>query len=239
MATLGQRIAELWATVGEHYVAVEHDGVAGETEGFLAGDINQITYVLPNSFLAVIIESGRKPHGRPITKRTEAGIKMIEPRVHKLDGDCQATQQVAEPLVRAYVRTKTIAAEQHIAAKERVTLTFENKFLRQSDNFVIVPGKPLFEVRRFALAFAMPKPAAYESVSNHQASVGGENHVWQAALWFNRFDATVKRLQCVAQPPPLLRGQVSVRLGRSVHPRINLIFDSVVIRRAEEQMTHV
>jgi hypothetical protein len=116
MAEVGQRGAKFCTTVGQHYVAAAHDGVAREPQSFLAGDFKQFADMLANDLLAITIEGTGEPHGAAVTKRTEAGIKLIEPRVHKLNGERQAIQEIADPLMRANVGSKTIAADQHVAA---------------------------------------------------------------------------------------------------------------------------
>ena len=95
----GQRGAKFCATIGEHYVAAAHDSVAREAQGFLARDFKQFADMLADDFLAVIIEGTGEPHCAAITKWTEAGIKMIEPRVDQLDGYHQAFQEFTEPLM--------------------------------------------------------------------------------------------------------------------------------------------
>ena len=194
IAEVGQCGAKFCATIGQHYVALAYNGVAREAQGIFAGDFKQFADMLANDFLAVTIKGTGEPHGAAISKRTEAGIKMIEPRVHKLNGERQAIQEIADPLMRANVGSKTIAAEQHIAAKVRVAFALKNKVLWQSHNFVIVVGKPAFKVGRFALPFLMSKSATDEPGSHNQAGIGRENHVGQARLWFYRFDATPERL---------------------------------------------
>src|SRR5215510_13163442 len=99
--------------------------------------------MLANGLLAISIKGGRVPDGSAIRRRerAKAGVQMIKACVHEFDGNHQAFQEIAEPLMRLYIGTKTIAAEKHIPGKERITLAFEDECFWQAHHFKIMFAK--------------------------------------------------------------------------------------------------
>jgi hypothetical protein len=176
------------AIIRQHYVATAC-GVARDAS-VLAGDFWQLADMVANDVPAVTIEGTGEPRRAAISKWT-AGIKMIEPRGHKLNESARhseiPTHWCERMSDRNDSRRTTIAAEARRLRPQRLVLW-------QSHNFVIVFGKPSFKVSRFALALLMSKSATDEPGSHNQTGVRREDHVGQARLWFYRFDATGERL---------------------------------------------
>ncbi len=85
VAALSQRGGEFRRAFGQNNVVLEHNRVAGKTNRFFRGNIDQVSYMLADCPLAVFIECSRKPDGRAIGQRAKTGIEMLKARIDKFD----------------------------------------------------------------------------------------------------------------------------------------------------------
>src|SRR5438874_1644841 len=140
--------------------------------------------------------------------------------------------------MRANIRTETVATEQNITTEQRVPFSFENQSLGQTHEFVTVLCEPLFELFLFNLPFLETKVAPDELLPDNQARIGRENHVRHFFARRDQLDLTAQRLKRLAELLPLsLRHRRQGILG-AVHPRIDLVFNAVVVRRTEQYLSH-
>src|ERR1035441_3791545 len=140
--------------------------------------------------------------------------------------------------MRADVGAETVAAEQHLAAEQRIPFPFKQQPLRQAHHFVFVVEKPLLEMLLLAPALAEAKVTADELMAGHKAGVGREYHVRQLRLRRDEADLAAERLQRVMQGAPLRTSDHRLRLVGAIHPGVDFILDAVMVGRAQQQLAH-
>src|SRR5438045_666649 len=91
---------------------------------------------------------------------------------------------------------------------------------------------------RFAGPLFMPKIAGDELLPDCEASVGREHHVRQIWLRRDEFNFAIQFGKDSVQTAPLFLGQGRFRPSGSTHPRVDLVLDAVVIRRAKKKLAH-
>src|SRR5258706_2325736 len=193
---------------------------------------------MPDRPLTVLIECARIPNRAAVRQWTKASVEVIKSIFNQLDRDNETAQPLADDLVRPYIRAGSIAAKQDVSTEQRIPLPLKQKSLRQTHGFVMMIGEPFFEMLFLTSPLLEPKITANELVSNHQAGVCGEHHVGQFLLRRDHFDFAAERLELVMKSLPLGASQLRQRILSAVHPRIDLVFDAEIIRRAKEQLGH-
>src|SRR6266480_6511820 len=191
-----------------------------------------------NGALAVSIERLRKPDRAAIRQRAEASVEMIKALVHQFDRNHEVVQQLGQEQMRLDVRAKPVTAKQNVTAKETVALAFKNELGRQLHYFEPVLGKPTLEMTFFAPPFLVTEAAENESLADHQPCVRGKHQIRQTRLGRQQIDLATERSERVAQRLPLNTRQPWFCIPRPAHPGIDLVFNAVVIRRAEQQPAH-
>jgi len=91
---------------------------------------------------------------------------------------------------------------------------------------------PTRKVRRFAGAFFMPEIAGNKLPANGESGVSSENHVGKLRLRRNQIDVAFQLRQGGVQVRPLFFRQRSFSASFAAHPRIDLVLDAVMVRRA-------
>ena len=140
--------------------------------------------------------------------------------------------------MRAHVGAKLVAAKKRVAGKERIAFALEELVGRQPDDFVAVLLHPLREVGRFGGSFLVPKITRDKFLADSQPGIGGEDHVRKFRPGRDEMDVAAEAEQFRLEPAPLLLDKRGVGAPSTTHPRVNLVFDTVIIRRAEEQFSH-
>jgi len=93
-------------------------------------------------------------------------------------------------------------------------------------------------MRRFATALFVAEIAWNEFTTNREPGVRRENHVGKFWLRRNQMDTAIQFRERRVQFFPLLLGERCLRASGATHPGIYLVFDSVKVRRAKEQLAH-
>ena len=93
-------------------------------------------------------------------------------------------------------------------------------------------------MRRFAGALFVSKVAWDKLFTNRESGVSRENHVRQLWLRRDEFNSAIQFGKGRVQAAPLLLRDRRFRPARSAHPRIDLVLDAVVIRRAKKEFAH-
>src|SRR5438552_1974367 len=143
-------------------------------------------------------------------------------------------QTCALPIFRA----EPVTAKQNLTAKEPIAFAFKNELGWQLHHFEPVLGKPTLEMAFFAPPFLVAEAAENESPADHQPCVRGKHQVRQTRLGRQQIDLATERSERVAQRLPLDTCEPWFCIPRPAHPRIDLVFNAVVIRRAEQQPAH-
>ena len=183
---------ELGRAFGQNDIAVDHDGVTGKVRRFFRCDVDQISHVLSDCALPVLVERIWKPKRPAIRQRTKASIKMVKTRINQFHRDGKTTKHFCYGTMRLNVGTKFVTAKKHVAAKERVAFAFEVKFLRQPIDFVAVLLHPFGKKRLFSGAFFVAEITGDEFAANRQPGVGGEDHIGQSWLWRNQMNLAIQ-----------------------------------------------
>ena len=71
-------------------------------------------------------------------------------------------------------------------------------------------------------------------LADGEPGVGSEYHVGQFRLWRHQLDLRLEGGERFVQPLPLRFRQIGFGTTRATHPRIDLVLDAVVIRRAQK-----
>src|SRR5947209_762136 len=95
-------------------------------------------------------------------------------------------------------------------------------------------SKPGIEMRRLAGADLVAEARAEKTLTEHHTGIGGEDQVRQARLRRHPFDLYTQSDQCLIQLLPLSPGSFRGAAAFPRHPRIDLVFDPVIIRRAHQ-----
>src|SRR5262249_7544521 len=140
----------------------------------------------------------------------------------------------SQELMPGHVAAKAIAGKQDRPAEEGVAGALEIHVLRQLLDCEAVLGEPGFVERAFASTDVMPKARAEKLLPEPQARIGGEYEVRQPRPRLHQLHLHPQRAQRPVQMPPLPMRLLRMRPARSAHPRIDLVLDPVVIRRAHE-----
>ena len=191
-----------------------------------------------NSVLAVFIEGRRKPNDRAIRKRTETSVEMVEPWIDKFDRDDKTAEHFRDRAMRFDVGAKFVTAKERIAAEKRVTFAFEVVVLRQPRDLIAAFFHPTGEMWPFARAFRVPKIARDESFADNETCVRGKDHVRKSGLGRDKIDFALEVGQGCMQTAPLLLRARRFRAAGATHPRIDLVFNAIVIRRTKQQLPH-
>src|SRR6266404_4959704 len=194
--------------------------------------------MMANCPLRILVEGRRIPNGIPFGERTETSVQMIVAVLNQLDREDQAVQELCELVVRADIRAETIAAEENVAAEQRVAFALEEEISRQTHHLVTSLGEPLFEVFFLAAAFGKTKIAADEFFIGDQSGVGSEDHIRQPGLRGDQLDLASKGFQGFSKPQPLSLCQSRQHVTGTIHPWINFVFDAVKVRRAKKELAH-
>src|SRR4029450_5222690 len=97
---------------------------------------------------------------------------------------------------------------------------------------------PARKMRRFTGAFLVSEIARNESATGGEARGGCENHVGNVWLRRNQIDLAIQFRERGVQFFPLLLGEGRLRATGTAHPGIDLVFDSVIVRRTKQQLGH-
>src|SRR2546421_6676682 len=117
VATVVQRLNEVWRAFRQNDIAFEDDGVTGEMRCFFFHDVDQVGDVLPDRALAVFIEGLRKPECAAVRQRTETGIEVVKTRIDQFHGNDEAGKNIRNRAVRLDVGAKLVAAKERVTAK--------------------------------------------------------------------------------------------------------------------------
>ena len=71
-------------------------------------------------------------------------------------------------------------------------------------------------------------------LADGEPGVGSEYHVGQFRLWRHQLDLRLEGGERFVQSLPLRFRQIGFGATRATHPRIDLVLDAVVIRRAQK-----
>src|SRR4029450_1907303 len=97
---------------------------------------------------------------------------------------------------------------------------------------------PARKMRRFTGGFLVSEIARNESASDGQPRVGCENQGGKVWLRRNQIDLAIQFRERGVQFFPLLLGEGRLRATGTAHPGIDLVFDSVIVRRTKQQLAH-
>ena len=148
--------------------------------------------MLADCALAVLVEGHRKPKSPAVGQRTKTGIQVIKARINQFHRDHQAAEHVCDGAMRLNVGPKFVAAEEHVAAKERIAFAFEIKIFREPTHFVAALLHPFYEERLFTGALCVPEIAGDKFAANSQSGVGGENHIRKSRLRRNQMHLAIQ-----------------------------------------------
>jgi hypothetical protein len=140
--------------------------------------------------------------------------------------------------MRLNIGAKFVAAKKGIAAKESVAFALEIKIFRQPIDFVTALFHPLRKERLLACPLLMAKIAGNEFTANRQPRIGREDHVGKSGLGRNQMDLAIQVRESGMQLFPLPLSQGRLGAAGAAHPGINLVLDTVVIRRTQKQLAH-
>src|SRR5215831_12082954 len=93
-------------------------------------------------------------------------------------------------------------------------------------------------MRRFTGPFLVPEITGNEFAADGESSVGGENHVRKSPVRCDQMNLAIQFRKCRVQFLPLLLRKHSFRATCAAHPRIDLVFDPVIVRWTEKQLAH-
>src|SRR5262245_46633059 len=127
-----------------------------------------------------------------------------------------------------------ITSKQRVATKQRIAGPFEMHVIAGLADFEPRGCEPLLVVRHFSLALWMSKASHDGDVLVNERRVGREHHVRQAGLRRQKLDRGSRFFQQLLERRPLLAGSLPIALPLPVHPRIDFVLNSIVIRRAHE-----
>src|SRR4029077_14728264 len=136
IAPLLQRGDELRRALRQNNVAIEHDGVTAKVDRFFRFDIDQVSHMLADRPLAVIVECWGKPDRAAIGQRAETSIEMIKAGIDQFDRDDESAEPVSNGAMRLYIGAEFVTAEQPVPSEKRISFTFEIKILWQPNHFV-------------------------------------------------------------------------------------------------------
>ena len=136
------------------------------------------------------------------------------------------------------IGAKLVAAKKHVVAEERITLAFEVEIIGQPADFIAMFFHPFRKMRCFACALLVAEIARNEFAANREPGVGRENHVGKFSLRRDQMDLAIQFGKSGVQVFPLFLRKCCFRAAGATHPRIDLVFDSVKVRRTKEQLAH-
>src|SRR5205809_1991122 len=125
--------------------------------------------MLADCALAIFVEGKRKPKRAAVWQRAKTGIQVIKARINQFDRDHQAAEHVCYGPMRLNVRSKFVAAKEHVAAKERIAFAFEIKIFRKPTHFVAALLHPFRKERLLTRALFVAEIAGDKSATNCQA----------------------------------------------------------------------
>src|SRR5262245_49887495 len=106
------------------------------------------------------------------------------------------------------------------------------------NNLIAAVDKPFFEMFLLPLPLRKTKIAPDELLSDEQPRICRKDHVGQFLSWRHQLHITAERLQLLKQSAPLRAREFRIGIPCAIHPRIDLVFDPVVIRRTKKQRTY-
>src|SRR5262249_24184350 len=147
----------------------------------------------------------------------------------------------AKMLMPPHVAADAIASEQRLAAKERIPGAFEIHSFRQVFNREPVGSEPGVEVRRLTGADLVTKSGAEEALFADQAGVRREDRVRQLGRGRHKLDGYAQAPKNFNQTLPLATRCLRRAAPGAAHPRIDFVFDAVVVRwtHQDARMAHV
>ena len=208
--------------------------VAGEAIGLALFHGNQFGHGIFESLQPVPIERAGVVERLPRTERTEAGIEVIEMIVDQLQRDHPAANACADPLQGPRIAADEVAAEQRVAAEERIARAFEVHGFGGHDGPEPAAAKPGFVDGGFPLTGRVAERGDKRGRAPDQAGVRGEDEVGQALHGRHQPDIDPQRHENIVQRLPLRVGQRAITPLGLVHPGIDLVLDPVVVGRAHE-----
>jgi len=90
----------------------------------------------------------------------------------------------------------------------------------------------------FTAPFRKSEIAANKFPANHQPGIGGKDHIGELFSRRNEFHFATQGLQSALELRPLCAGKRRQSIMGAIHPRVDLVFDSVVFGWTEQQLLH-
>ena len=140
--------------------------------------------------------------------------------------------------MRFDVGAEFVTAKKCIASEKCVAFALEIVIIGQPGNLEAVFFHPAGEMRCFAGALLVPKVAWDNLFADGKPGISGKNHVRQFRLRRDELNSAIEFGQRSLQAVPLLLRQRRFSAARPAHPRIDLVLDAVVIRRAKQELAH-
>ncbi len=159
---------------------------------------------------------------------------MIEAGIDQFDRQGLHAEFLGEVLVAKGITADAIPGEQSGPAKEGVACSFEVKVMGKMFDGESMSGKPGIEMGGFTGANFMPKLRAEESILEDKPGIGREHKIRQTWLGRHCFDANAETREGIPERMPLDDRPVPSGAASPTHPRIDLVFDAVVVGGAHQ-----
>src|SRR5262249_2506805 len=143
-------------------------------------------------------------------------------------------QYLAQILMTGSVTADAVAGEKCLSAKQGVAGAFKVHPFRQVFDYKAIFGKPGIEEGRLAGPNLMAKSGAEKSPAEYKPGVGREHQVGQPGLRGHQLDLYAKLHKGIVKVPPLHVRPLRGTAARPAHPRVDLILNPVIIRRAHQ-----
>ena len=229
-------------TAGITTLRPDHDRVGAEGEGLLVGQPQRLGHERLDHRRAVAVPAHRRRQGPPVVERAERDVEVVQPLVDQLDRAHTAPASepgqvrwppavAAEPVARRAARRRTGSASPapswSRSAGSRSTVQ-------------AVLGEPGGEVLGLGL------PLGVAEVRGDELRSGGRRALTMPALAVNTMSGTSggwamsstsapASRRVATEPLPLRPGPVDVDAHLGVHPRVDLVEDAEVGRRAHQE----
>src|SRR5438876_11053202 len=138
--------------------------------------------------------------------------------------------------MRLDIGTEFVTAKKNVAAEESIAFAFEVEIIRQPRGLVAVFFHPARKMRRFARALFVPEITGNEFATNREPRIGCENHIRKSTLRGDQMNLATQFRKRRVQFVPLLLCKGGLGAAGTAHPGIDLVFDSVIVRRTKEQL---
>ena len=159
---------------------------------------------------------------------------MVVAGIDQFQRDHAATQQVAHLLVPADRRANAVAGQQRVAAEEGIAGPLEKRVRFEEAKLETVLGEPGLGVGFLDLPLRMAKTGGNGHIAVDHRRIGGEDQVGHAGQRRACIRFSPRIAPRSSQVLPLRHGQIAVGPQPAVHPRVDLVFNAVVVRRTHE-----